>query len=141
FFGDVSLVEGNIKSYYSRDVEDFVHSYLLFESGVEGYLDTSWSVRNYRLPEIKVEVQGENGMLVATDDYVKIYLDRESSWTTYYKQDLYKGVDFDLGGPEYTLEDKHLIESIRNKRKTEIDVFDGFKVQKVIEAIYKSASD
>ena len=51
------------------------------------------------------------------------------------------GVDFDLGGPEYTIEDKHLIESIRNKRKNGIDVFDGFKVQKVIEAIYKSASD
>ena len=141
FFGDVSLVEGNIKSYYSRDVEDFVHSYLLFKSGLEGYLDTSWSVRNHRLPEIKVEVQGENGMLVATDDYVKIYLDEESRWTTHYKQDLYRGVDFDLGGPEYTLEDKHLIESIINKRKTEIDIFDGFKVQKVIEAIYKSASD
>jgi predicted dehydrogenase len=141
FFGDVALVNGNIKSYYSRDVEDFVHSYLLFESGLEGYLDTSWSVRNYRLPEIKIEMQGENGMLVATDDYVKIYLDGESRWTTHYKQDLYRGVDFDLGGPEYTLEDKHLIESIRNKRKTEIDVFDGFKVQKVIEAIYKSASD
>jgi predicted dehydrogenase len=141
FFGDVSLVGGNIKSYYSRDVEDFVHSYLLFKSGLEGYLDTSWSMRNYRLPEIKIEVQGENGMLVATDDYVKIYLDGESCWTTHYKQDLYRGVDFDLGGPEYTLEDKHLIESIRNKRKTGIDIFDGFKVQKVIEAIYKSASD
>jgi predicted dehydrogenase len=141
FFGDVSLVGGNIKSYYSRDVEDFVHSYLLFESGLEGYMDTSWSVRNYRLPEIKIEMQGENGMLVATEDYVKIYLDGESRWTTYYKQDLYNGVDFDLGGPEYTLEDKHLIEAIRNNRKTEIDVFDGFNVQKVIEAIYKSASD
>ena len=88
FFGDVSfLVEGNIKSYYSRDVEDFVHSYLLFESGVGGYLDTSWSMRNYRLPEIKVEVQGDNGMLIVTDDHVKFYLDKESSWTTYYKQD------------------------------------------------------
>ena len=141
FFGDVALVNGNVKSYYSRDVEDFVHSYLSFESGLEGYLDTSWSVRNHRLPEIKIEVHGENGMLVVTDDYVKIYLDRESSWTTYYKQDLYEGVDFDLGGPEYTIEDKYLIESIRNKRGTEIDVFEGFKVQNVIEAIYKSASD
>jgi len=141
FFGDVALVNGNVKSYYSRDVEDFVHSYLLFESGLGGYLDTSWSVRNHRLPEITIEVQGENGMLVVTDDYVKIYLDKELSWTTYYKQDLYEGVDFDLGGPEYTIEDKHLIESIRNNRRTEIDVFDGFKVQKVIDAIYRSASD
>lgn len=140
-FGDISLVNGNTKSFYSKDVEDFVHSYLMFKSGLEGYLDASWSVRNYRLPEVRIEVHGEKGMLVVNDDYVKTYLDKESSWTTYFKQDLYRGVDFDLGGPEYTLEDEYLLECIRNRRKAESDVFDGFKVQKVVEAIYRSASE
>ena len=141
YFGDASLIEGNVKSYYSRDVEDFVHSYLLFESGLSGFLDASWSVRNYRLPEIRIQVEGDKGMLSVTDDCLKVYLDKEGSWKTYYKQDLFKGVDFDLGGPEYTLEDKQMIESIRAKRGTGIDVFDGLKTQKVIQGIYKSASD
>ena len=141
YFGDLSLVQGNIKSFYSKDVEDFVHSYLLFESGLGGYIDTSWSVRNYRLPEIKIQVEGDKGMLAVTDDYLKVYLDQEGSWKTYYKQDLFKGVEFDLGGPEYTLEDQHMIESIKAKRKTGVDIFDGFKVQRVIEGIYRSSSD
>ncbi|MEN6553751.1 MAG: Gfo/Idh/MocA family oxidoreductase [Methanobacterium sp.] len=140
FFGDVSFIEGNTKSYYSKDVEDFVHAYLLFKGGLEGYIDTSWSVRNYRLPEIKIEVHGEKGMLVVTDDYVKIYSDQDSRWETYYKQDLYEGVGFDLGGPEYTREDIHMIESVKQERASGLDIFDGFKAQKVVEGIYKSAS-
>jgi len=141
YFGDISLIEGNVKSFYSKDVEDFVHSYLLFEKGFSGYLDASWSVRNYRLPEIRIQVEGDRGMLTVTDDYLKVYIDKEGSWKTYYKQDLFNGVDFDLGGPEYTREDKHMIESIRAKRETGMDVFDGLKVQKIIEGIYVSASN
>lgn len=140
FFGDVSLVEGHIKSYYSKDVEDFVHAYLLFEGGLGGYMDTSWSVRNHRLPEIKIEIHGEKGMLIVTDDYVKIYTDQEAKWKKYYKQDLYAGVEFDLGGPEYTREDRHMIESVKQKKDTGLDILEGFKVQKVVDGIYKSAS-
>lgn len=141
YFGDVSLIEGNVKSFYSKDVEDFVHAYLQFENSLSGYLDTSWSVRNYRLPEIRIQVEGDKGMLTVTDDYLKVYLDKEGSWKTYYKQDLFKGVEFDLGGPEYTLEDRHMIESVKAKRGTGMDVFDGLKTQKIIEGIYRSASD
>lgn len=141
YFKDVSHIQGNVKRHYSRDVEDFAHCYLQFENGLSGYMDTSWSVRNYRLPEIKIQVEGDRGMLVVTDDYVKVYLEDESFWRTLYKQDLFKGVDFDIGGPEYTLEDKHMIESIRNNTETNMDVFDGFKVQKIIEAIYRSAAN
>jgi len=80
-------------------------------------------------------------MLTVTDDYLKIYLDQDGYWRTYYKQDLFKGVEFDLGGPEYTLEDRHMIESIRARRESGMDIFDGLKVQKVIEGIYRSSSD
>jgi predicted dehydrogenase len=139
FFGDISQVNGKIKSYYSEDVEDFVHSYLLFKSGLEGYLDASWSVRNYRLPEIRVEVDAKNGKLIVTDDYVKLYSDKTSQWQTWYKQDLYNGVDIDVGGPEYTREDKHMVESVRSKQNPETDVPYAFKVQKITDAIYESA--
>jgi predicted dehydrogenase len=140
FFGEVSFVQGHTKSFYSPEVEDFVHAYLKFESGLEGYLDSSWSVRNYRLPEIKIEIQGENGMLSVTEEHLKYYIDSEGRWYSFSKQDLYHGVDFDLGGPEYTLEDKHFVESVKNNNATSVGVYDGYKAQKLIEAIYLSSS-
>ncbi len=141
YFGRVASVEGNTKSYYSKDVEDFAHAYIRFESGLEGHLDTSWSVRNYRLPEIKIEVHGEKGMLSVTEEYVKYYSDDTARWTTLFKQDLYAGVEFDLGGPEYTLEDKHIIECVQNNKSADVSVFEGYIVQRVIDAIYRSAEE
>lgn len=145
FFGDISELSGSVKSYYSDGVEDYAHSYLSFKRGLEGFIDVSWSVRNYRLPEIKIEVQGENGILVFTDDYVKLYLDNTQSgfkegWTTFYKQDLYNGVELDIGGPEYTREDRYILESIKNCKQTEMDVFEALKTQSIIDAIYQSSS-
>jgi len=140
YFGNPITMVGNTRSQYSKDVDDFVHAYMIFENGISGYMDASWSVRNYRLPEIKIEVEGDNGMLVMTDDFLKIYTDDTSSWKTSYKQDFFKGVEFDLGGPEYTLENRHMVDSVRDNKETNVDVANGFRVQKVIEAIYKSNS-
>lgn len=139
-FGDVNSVNSNIKSYYSEEVEDFVHSYLIFKSGLEGYLDASWSIRNYRLPEIKIEVQSAKGMLVVTEDYVKYFLDAKDKFYVFYKQDLYNGVEIDVGGPEYTREDKYFIECVKTHTHTELDILHGYKVQCVTDAIYKSAN-
>ncbi|MDD2778266.1 MAG: Gfo/Idh/MocA family oxidoreductase [Methanocellales archaeon] len=140
FFGDVISVNGQIKPYYSKEVEDFVHSYLIFKNGLEGYIDASWSVRNYRLPQINIEVQFENGMLVVTEDYVKYFSDINSKFNILYKQDLYKGVDIDIGGAEYTREDKYFVNCVRNHMSTELDIFYAYKVQCVIDAIYESAN-
>lgn len=139
FFGEIKLVNGSIKSYYSDEVEDFVHSYLVFKNGLEGYLDASWSVRNYRLPEVKIEVQCENGMLSVTEDYVKYFIDSEGRFYTLYKQDLYKGVEIDVGGPEYTREDKYFIDCVRKGKRTEIEILHGYKIQQITDAIYESA--
>ncbi|MFX1517991.1 MAG: Gfo/Idh/MocA family protein [Promethearchaeota archaeon] len=138
-FGDVYRVDGNTKSYYSTHTDDFAHAYLMFKSGLEGYMDASWSIRNYRLPEIKIEVEGEKGKLVITSDYVKLFLTETLRWKAFYKQDLYEGVDIDVGGPEYTREDKHMVQSVLEKRNTMIDILYAIKVQKITDAIYESA--
>ncbi len=140
FFGDVTSVDGHIKPYYSKEVEDFVHSYLMFKNGLEGYMDASWSVRNYRLPQINIEVQFEKGMLVVTEDYVKYFSDVNSKFNILYKQDLYKGVEVDIGGAEYTREDKYFVDCVKNHKPAELDIFYAYKVQCVIDAIYDSAN-
>jgi len=141
YFQEVEFIQGNIKQHYSESVDDFAHSYIKFKGGLEGYFDTSWSIRNYRLPEIKIELHCENGMLVVTDDYLKIFSDENEKWTTFYKQDLDMGVFFDLGGPEYSFEDEHMIASVRCNKKTEIDVFEGVRVQQFVEGLYLSANN
>jgi predicted dehydrogenase len=139
-FGDITAVNSNINYHYSREVEDFVHSYLIFKTGLEGYMDASWSIRNYRLPEIKIEVQCEKGMLVATEDYVKYLSDKDGKFHMLYKQDLYKGVEIDIGGLEYTREDRYMVECVKNNEPAELDIFYAYKVQCVIDAIYESVN-
>ena len=138
-FNDIHQVQGSIKTHYSRNIEDFAHAYLVFRSGLEGYMDTSWSMWNYRLAEIKIEVEGERGKMILTSDYVKLYLAEKMQWETYYKQDLYRGVEIDVGGPEYTREDIHFIQSVLEKRNTMTDIYYAMKVQTVTDAVYESA--
>ncbi|MFC2028126.1 hypothetical protein ACFLU3_05515, partial [Chloroflexota bacterium] len=89
--------------------------------------------------EIVIEVEGENGKLTATADYVKIFSTRTSQWQTFYTQDLYHGVEIDVGGAEYTREDKHMVHCVMNKQNTGIDIMYALKVQKITDAIYESA--
>jgi len=138
FFGDIISVFANAKSYYSKEVEDFVHSYIIFENGLEGYMDSSWSVRNYRLPEIKIEVEGEKGSLIVTEDYIKYQLDSANVIRTIYKQELYRGVEIDIGGPEYTRENVYMIEHVRRNKQTDLNIFYAYKVQTVTDAMYES---
>ncbi|MCG2796503.1 MAG: Gfo/Idh/MocA family oxidoreductase [Actinomycetia bacterium] len=139
FFGDVASVTSAVKSHYSDEVEDFTHSYLTFKSGLAGSFDASWSIRNYRLPEIKIEVQCENGMLAATEDYVKYFIDSEDRFHLVREQDLYTGVDVYVGGPEYTREDAHFMQCVRDNGQPEIDLAYGYKVQCVTDGMYESA--
>jgi len=139
FFGDVASVSCAMKSHYSSEVEDFVHAYLDFESGLSGSLDASWSIRGYRLPEINVQVQCENGMLAVTEDYVRYTLDSDERWRVLYKQDLYTGVPVCVGGAEYTREDAEFIRCVRDGTSPELDVAYGYKVQCVTDAMYESA--
>lgn len=139
YFNDIEFIQGNIKKHYSENVEDFAHGYIKFKGDLEGVFNTSWSVRNYRLPEIKIELHGEQGMLIVTDDYVKVFLDETEKWSTLYKQDLDKGIFFDLGGPEYSQEDLHMINSLQTKKQTDVDASNGLRVQQFVEGIYRSA--
>lgn len=148
YLGNVDSVVSTVKNYYSTEVEDFVHAILRLENGLTGYIDTSWSVRNYRLPEINIEIHGSNGTLFVNEDYIRLTLDNRSDKldmnagiTTLYKQDLFKGVPIDIGGIEYTKEDMHVIQHVKDNKQSMLNVFEGSKVQAVIDAIYNSAKN
>jgi predicted dehydrogenase len=144
YFSPISSVSGKINSIYSAEVEDFAHMEIEFEGGIKGQLDTSWSVSGYRLPELNIEITGSNGRLRVNEDLIEVELKEPvppfcDYKTTIYKQSLSNEVPIDLGGPEYTKEDIHMIECVLNKRRTLVNVFEAGKTQSVIEAMYNSA--
>jgi predicted dehydrogenase len=145
YFGSIKYVATMVKSYYSKEVEDFAHSAIEFETGLKGYLDTSWSIRNHRLPEIMIEIHGTNGMMILNDDFVRVKLDETdgnfpAGDTTIYKQALSSGTLIDIAGPEYTKEDIHVVDCARTKKQTMINSFDASRAQSVIDSMYSSST-
>ncbi len=144
YFGSIKKVSGNIKSVYSGEVEDFAHMKMEFSNKILGELDVSWSVRGYRIPEITLEIKGSDGSIRVNEDYIKISLEKPKSGfseagTTIYKQELNQGVLVDLGGPDYTKEDLHMVDCVKNKRQSLVNVFEASKTQSVIESMYSAA--
>jgi len=144
YFGDTESVSAHTKSWYSKQVEDFAHAHLSFTNGVSGWLDSSWSIRHHRLMEITIELDTENGNLIVTNDFVKYYLDQEvdntpAGWHSYLRPDLFKGVEFDVGGTYYTLQDQHFVEAVRSGKQLHSNVQNAYEVQKIVDAIYRSA--
>lgn len=143
-FGEVEWVSAHTRNLYSKQVEDLVHCYMSFENGLSGWIDTSWSVRHHRTLTTSIEVQGENGTLQFSDDEVRLFLDSPKGdfaqgWTTFQKPDLFQGVSFDVAGPYYTRQMEAFVGAVREKTPIESDVSSAFRVQCLMDAIYKSA--
>jgi predicted dehydrogenase len=144
-FGPVARVAGHVKRVYSEQVDDFAHAILEFESGLSGFIDTSWSIRHHRTVDLSITAHGENGTLQVTDDDVRLFLDDSNrgfaaGWSIWRKPDLFEGVPLDVGGPEYTRQDADFLTAVAERRSVECDVRSAVRVQRVIEAIYESAS-
>ncbi|MBX6320714.1 MAG: Gfo/Idh/MocA family oxidoreductase [Rhodospirillaceae bacterium] len=144
-FGGVDRVSGHTTRLYSAAVEDHVHAVLAFRSGLRGHLDASWSARHHRTPVIAIHVQGESGTLDVDDDRVRLFLDAAAGpypagWSEWLKPDLYQGVAFDIGGPQYTLQAQAFLAAVRGGPAPESDVRSALATQRVIDAIYASAA-
>jgi len=142
-FGDIDSVRASGKSLFNGEVEDYVSLNLKFQNGIFGSLQLSWSVRNYRLPEMKIEMHLDGGLVTVTEKYIDIYSDKETEfikkgWNTYYKQNLAKDIPINIGGSEYTSEDFHFLNCIINNKKTYCDFREAAKVHFVLDKIYSS---
>ncbi len=141
--GPISHIHSVARSIYSDKVDDYASADLQFEGGLIGSLEVSWSVRNFRLPEMKFTMQFDKGALTVTEKYVEVYSEVDNDflnrgWNTFYLQDLTRGVPIDLGGPEYTAQDLHLLECIRNDEETLCNFREAAKTNFVVDAMYDS---
>ena len=144
YFGNIKKVEANIESHHSQEVEDTARSRIFFENGITCDFEASWYVKNYRLQETTIEIEGTTGKMKVNEDYVQISYNRpseEEQKTILYRQSLYKGVSIDVGGPEYTREDEDFMECVKNKKQPMLNIIDSSRTQSVIDSIYKSSKN
>jgi predicted dehydrogenase len=145
YFGAVLCVNAEVHSVYSEEVEDFAHVMIECESGLRAWMDCSWSVRHKRTVQTTIEVLGDNGALAVTDEDVRLWLDGPAGglaagWTIFTAPDLYRGVQFDVGGPQYTREDEAFVAALRDGAAAEPDVMQALHVQRIVDAAYASAN-
>lgn len=146
FFGEVKSVNAIGKTIYSGNVEDYVSINLKCRNNILGNLEVSWSMRNFRLPELKINICFEKGNVIVTEKYVEVFSDEnvgilKMGWNTFYKQNLSPEIPLDIGGPEYTLEDLHFLNCIKENKNTLCDFKEAAKTNFVIDSIYDSISN
>ena len=131
------------KSVYS-DVDDFAHIDMNFQNGIDAEFDTSWSIKGYRISETSIEIAGSNGQILVNQDYIDVKLKEivpgfSKLDSKIYKQSLNGNVSFDVGGPDYTIQDQGMIECIKTKQLPLVNAFEACKTQSIIQAAYNSA--
>lgn len=146
YFGYARSVICKVKSIYSYGIDDFAHLFIEHSSDNTSIVECSWSVRFKRKIDIKIDILGDNGSLVVNDDSVSLFLDNsvnsyKSGITKLNANDLYRAVPIDIGTPKFTFQDKHFLQSIKNKTHAEPDIKQGFHVQQIVDAGYCSSQN
>lgn len=110
-----------LKSIYSKNVEDAVYSTVYLESGLTGQLSVNWSDETHRKMNTQITILGKKGKIIADATEVKIYLkegdDRlnlPKGWSVKYLTDLTENVDFYLRGEEYSSQIDHFVACIQD---------------------------
>jgi predicted dehydrogenase len=132
-----------LKSIYSKGVEDAVYGTLILENGLSGILSVNWSDETYRKMSTSITVQGKNGKIICDATEIKVYLKEpsekeglEKGWTIKYITDLAIPVNFYLRGEEYSAQIDNFIDCIVNKKQTSFNSFEqGLYTDKVVEMI------
>jgi len=145
-FGEITTVYGNAKKVYNTDVEDYVSINMSLKNKIMGSLQISWSVKNYRMPELKIDIYCDYGKISVTEKYIEIVSDIEHAsikkgWNIFYKQDITPDVAINLAGPEYTLEDQQLVDAVVNNTIPTCNFREAAKASFVVDSIYTSVSN
>ena len=145
-FGDITAVYGTAKKVYNTEVEDYVSVNLSLQNRIIGALQISWSVKNFRMPELKLDIYCDHGKISVTEKYIEIISDIDfdsikKGWNIFYKQDITPDVTINLAGPEYTLEDQELVDSVINNTIPSSNFREAAKASFVIDSIYTSISN
>jgi len=140
-----SVSRAKSKSLFTR-VDDVFIAELEAEGDFKISLEASWSNPDYRVPETYIEIWGSWGVLRVTEDYLKVSTSREYELlgnkreVMLYKPHYYQGIlPVNLADPEYTIEDVHFLESIREGREPLTSIEKSLETMKLVDELYEVA--
>lgn len=146
--GKPKFVKGTqLKSIYSKGVEDAVYSTLILDSGISGCLSVNWSDETYRKMSTSVTVLGKKGKIICDATEIKIYLKEENTkenlqkgWTIKYITEFAIPVDFYLRGEEYSAQLESFFLKVIKDENVLVNSFEsGAYTDSVIEMIINDA--
>ena len=119
FFGAIDTVEGETKRIYSLRVEDEASAKIKVRSGVCCDFETSWSKEEFRKSYSRMEIQGDAGRLVVTDQTLEVFGTHGERSAFYTYPDLYKGCFMDLGGLLFSYQMECFLEQVEGTQTAE----------------------
>jgi predicted dehydrogenase len=131
---------------YYGEVEDELHAMMRLASGAEIGFDSSWSVPGYPYSAVVIEIEGQAGKLLVSNDALEVELEgARAGWpaghTRLREADLPQPAQFDVNGESYYLQDAAFLEWVTGGPAPPNDVTAALAVQRTIDAIYRSARD
>ena len=134
FFGDLQIDSAMVQSSTEGGSENSVNFKVKNSNELRGEFDVSRCMKNYRLPEVGLLIEGSKGVLKVNDDKLDMELNNGESFA-WYRHDLNDNVGFMLGGPEYFRENQYFINSVLEGRDAEPSFFTASKVDYLIDQV------
>ena len=136
-----SVTTTEIKREYS-DVENEIFAQLNYPNHITGSLKVSWSKPHYSEMGFKIDVAGSSGTLIASEKSIYL-LPSTGNIIPMFLWDLVENTapkaKFRPNQPGYLEQDLDFIRAIGTGKETRVSWEHGLKIQKVIDAIYRSA--
>jgi predicted dehydrogenase len=148
--GKTKKVSGTqLKSIFSKNVEDAVYASLELENNISGQLSVNWSDETHRKMNTQITLMGKKGKIIADATEVKIFLKEpnsklgfEKGWNIRYLTDLTEGVNYYLRGEEYSSQIEHFIECILDKNLDNKSTFSSaFHTDNVISMLLQDQNN
>jgi NADH dehydrogenase len=126
-------------------VEDELHGMMTLASGAEVGFDSSWSVPGYPLSAVVIEMDGDNGKLLISNDAFELdLLEPRDGWpgghTLTRHAELPQPARFDVNGDGYYLEDAAFLAWVTGGPPPPTTVEAALAVQRTMDALYRSAA-
>lgn len=137
YFGNVKELEAKAQNPYSKEVEDELQAHLVFENGIDVDFETSWSKENYRKTYARLELFGEKGKMIVTDQTLEVFDLEDNKIEDYVYPDLYGGAFMDVGGILYSKQMEAFFDVLNGKTEANIAgaVYDQFVISKIYDSV------
>lgn len=135
FFGDFQVDSAMSQLLNESDPEPSV-SFRVKKpaNGLIGEFNVSRCMKNYRLPEVGLLIEGSEGSMNVNEDRVELKLNDEQL-STWYRHDLNDNAGFMLGAPEYFREDEYFVKSLSEGHNVEPSFYTASKVDYLIDQV------